>query len=200
MAPRFVIVGTGRSGSGYIAAVLTAAGIPCGHEAWWTCFGVGGSDVAGDSSCCALPWGLRGYRGLVLHQVRHPLAVVTSMIRDPLGEPHRALFARLAGGDPADRLGFAMRVWLGFGRAADRMGVPWWRVDDVDADLVSLIGAWAGMPVDAAAVAAALAAVPRDFNRHYSDRTTALGWDDLDTHDPDLTYDIREQAARYGYH
>ena len=31
--PRAVIVGTGSYGSGYVARVLTAAGVPCGNRA-----------------------------------------------------------------------------------------------------------------------------------------------------------------------
>ena len=34
--PGAVIVGVGRSGTGYIAALLNAVGIDCGHEEHWT--------------------------------------------------------------------------------------------------------------------------------------------------------------------
>ena len=34
--PCAVIVGVGRSGTGYIAALLNAVGIDCGHEEHWT--------------------------------------------------------------------------------------------------------------------------------------------------------------------
>lgn len=35
MRPRYAIVGPPRSGTGYAAALLTAAGLDCGHEAYW---------------------------------------------------------------------------------------------------------------------------------------------------------------------
>src|SRR5688572_3038641 len=78
--PRFVIVGTGRCGTTYTAELLTQSGVPCGHESIFSytgmnyCFG-----YEGDASWLALPH-LGGYQGIVVHQTRHPLAVINSLM------------------------------------------------------------------------------------------------------------------------
>ncbi len=103
--PAFVVTGCGRSGTGYIAALLSALGHPCGHERVFTPWItrvpalVSGS---GDASWLAAPF----VRGLpvgtvVLHQVRDPRAVVRSLLGigffDPagLGEEVRSLPERV---------------------------------------------------------------------------------------------------------
>jgi hypothetical protein len=83
-APRAVITGTGRSGTGYMARLITEATghATCGHEGWFAALGdrTPGLDV--DSSWLALPdieagtWG-----GPVVHVVRHPVACVASLLR-----------------------------------------------------------------------------------------------------------------------
>lgn len=80
--PRFAVVGTGRCGTGYVAAVLCHSGLRCGHEQWWTpAVGrrVGGLD--GDSSWLAVPdIEADTWSGPVLHVTRHPVDVVSSLI------------------------------------------------------------------------------------------------------------------------
>ena len=106
-APAFIVTGTARSATGYIAAVLSAAGLLCGHEGWYAVGAAGParglphSDPArsllwpvrrmrlevrrrraglvGDASWLAVPW-LARYRGLVYLQVRHPLSVIRSLV------------------------------------------------------------------------------------------------------------------------
>jgi hypothetical protein len=83
-APRAAITGTGRSGTGYMARLITEATghTTCGHEGWFAALGdrTPGLDV--DSSWLALPaieggtWG-----GPVVHVVRHPVACVASLLR-----------------------------------------------------------------------------------------------------------------------
>lgn len=108
MPPGFVITGTGRSGTNYIARVLRAAGVRCGHEDWWGPMpGLGeGSwipqptltdrlrdlvsrtmvevrrrrrSLDGDSSWLAVPH-LEDFDGLVLLQLREPLRVIRSLV------------------------------------------------------------------------------------------------------------------------
>ncbi len=70
---------TCRRGSRYIARLLTEAGIECDHERVFSpagyrpCFG-----VRGESSWFAAPYSSE-YEGIVLHQVREPLATVASL-------------------------------------------------------------------------------------------------------------------------
>lgn len=105
--PRFVVTGTGRSGTAYIAQLLTACGIPCGHEEYFKPQPglreegavrydplrrirrpVGQLrehvrrsrlDWEGEASWLAVPR-LGNYRGTVVLQLRHPLPVIRSFL------------------------------------------------------------------------------------------------------------------------
>lgn len=96
---RFCVVGTGRCGTTWIADVLTAGGIRCGHEdlwrpdryydRWWS-WGSEAEEIKyeGDASLYALPY-LEAQRtsasndqhfdGLIIHLVREPLACISSL-------------------------------------------------------------------------------------------------------------------------
>lgn len=80
--PRAAIIGTGRSGTGYMAAMLKTAGLATGHEGYWHSHwgeSVSGLDV--DSSWLALPHiEKRTWSGPVLHVVRHPLDTIRSLM------------------------------------------------------------------------------------------------------------------------
>ncbi len=106
---RFVVTGTGRSGTRYIAELLSAAGVPTGHECWfgpWPGLFRGPEPIhrrtpwervqgpfarlrqelrrrrcaiAGDASWLAVPY-LPKFRGHVYLQVRHPLTFVASFL------------------------------------------------------------------------------------------------------------------------
>ena len=83
-APRAVIIGTGRSGTGYMSRLITEATghATCGHEGWFAELGdrTPGLDI--DSSWLALP-AIEGgtWAGPVVHVVRDPVACVTSLLR-----------------------------------------------------------------------------------------------------------------------
>lgn len=94
--PKFVVTGCGRSGTGSVAAALTAAGVQCGHEAVYDRShrrDVG--DLQGDASWFAvaheLPAGVD-----VIHLVRDPLSVARSFHRIGLfaNTPLRAAFGQ----------------------------------------------------------------------------------------------------------
>jgi hypothetical protein len=83
-APRAVITGTGRSGTGYMARLVTEATshATCGHEGWFAELGdrTPGLDV--DSSWLALPAIEAGtWAGPVVHVIRNPVATVASLLR-----------------------------------------------------------------------------------------------------------------------
>lgn len=89
-APGFAVVGTGRSGTGYVAALLGVNGVTCGHEGWWRPDGTGDRmpGLEGDSSWLALPDIESGvWTGPVAHVVRHPVATVRSLLGTRLFEP-----------------------------------------------------------------------------------------------------------------
>jgi hypothetical protein len=79
-APRFAVIGTGRSGTGHVAALLQANGINCGHEGWFKPEErTPGLD--GDASWLAVPEIEDGtWKGPVAHVARHPVAVVRSLM------------------------------------------------------------------------------------------------------------------------
>src|SRR5215510_14389698 len=74
---RFLVVGSGRSGTRYASELFTALDIPCGHEAMFT--GGHQGELVGDASFGAVAF-LDRFTGQVFHQVRHPLAVLRSIL------------------------------------------------------------------------------------------------------------------------
>jgi hypothetical protein len=89
MAKRFLITGCGRSGTLYTSQLLTAAGIPCGHESACRVSGfMGMGQLTGEVSwyaaayLAALPKDV-----VVVHQLRNPLAVASSWYRIRLFAP-----------------------------------------------------------------------------------------------------------------
>jgi len=82
LPPRGAVIGTGRSGTGYMAAVLKAAGLDAGHESYWHAHrGPRGSELDIDVSWLALPDIEAGrWSGPVLHVVRHPVDTVRSFL------------------------------------------------------------------------------------------------------------------------
>lgn len=203
---RFVIVGTGRCGTGFTAGLLTAYGIPCGHETrFGPPFGARAwirarrQRIEGDASWLAVP-ALPTLRGAtVLHQVRHPLDVIGSFLA--LGffaTPDADVYTRFAArhfrftGEPMQD---AMRWWLEWNWRCEPYASLTFRVEDLRSssalDVVSAIDD----DVDPARMARVLDAMAADANtRGEYDR---LAWNDLPA--SPLRELIRIEAARYGY-
>lgn len=86
MRRRFVVVGSGRSGTGFIAAILQAAGVHCGHEKVYTLRALmqrrkpDWSQYEADVSWAAVPYLIHSRLNAVL-VTRHPLSVTHSMMR-----------------------------------------------------------------------------------------------------------------------
>jgi len=203
-APRFVILSSGRAGSGYIAKVLNFAGCACGHEGFWNANAEGRlGTLIGDSSWFALvPGALDGWRGKVFHQTRHPLAVVSSFVHAPPDRRARSWpykVRTLLREVPSDPLELAMALWHDSNVRAEEMTDRRWGVEDVSPMLVSLLVLLgSGMSVttcDEETAAAAIAAVPKNHNQHTDKQR--LGWDDLPA--GALKDDVRAMGERYGY-
>lgn len=106
---QYVVTGTGRSGTVYMAKLLTSMGVPCGHECVFNRFGVenaqhllenpekirtslvsgdswlpDGNDIVADSSYMAAPYLDEAFLAEtdVIHAVRHPLRVISSFVKD----------------------------------------------------------------------------------------------------------------------
>jgi hypothetical protein len=98
--PRFVITGAPRSGTLFLAEALARLGHRCGHEEVFnpyvtSTFSFGSAQ--GDVSWLAAPFLDRLPPGtIVVHQLRDPLAVITSLVgqRFLQTEPHPMMLAR----------------------------------------------------------------------------------------------------------
>lgn len=198
-APAFVVVGTGRSGTTFVADVLAACGVCCGHERYFRPEGYRRRwERCGEVSWTAVPWLERGTQaGPVYHVVRHPLDVVTSLLTigffsDAAPGPFRS-FARahfrLTGDEHVD----AMRWYVEWNRRCEALARVRFRIEDPADGLGVLLGEVAPQAVPR--LPAALDAVPTSTNTR--SRGNRLGWDDLP--------DAPERAAlaamgrRYGY-
>ena len=200
---KFLLVGTFRSGTGYAAQVLNRAGVPCGHGWVYSPDGVRRYphvEIVGDAAPLAAP-SAGDFNGLVLHQVRDPLKVIGSIVgsapaKNPLTNgPESVFVARhfVANGGPLDD---AMRYYVEWNSRCERQnGYLRYRIEDYGAGLIFRIADLIGHPLDATAVALALAAVPADFNTRYSARH--LSWSDL-PEGPSRAA-LERLASRYGY-
>jgi hypothetical protein len=183
--PEFVIVGTGRSGTGYISEVLTKAGIRTGHEGWWNPDGRRKSRLVGDASWLAV-FQLDEYRGKVFHQVRDPIKVISSLASVDFAtarreEPWAAYRSGYIGGLSDDPVSDAMRavdVWIA---KISGMAERTWRLEDVDERLLHEISARIGRSLNPRRVRRAMADVGSDVNSKVgrSKVTLELDWDDL---------------------
>lgn len=196
--PRAVVVGVGRSGTGYSAALLNHIGLRCGHESWWNPLGEREAGLDADSSWCAVGH-LDEFEGAIFHVVRHPLAIVTSLYLTPDWGPFVA-----ARGAPEglSRLGVAMWTTLTWGGRCDDL-LTWgpYRVE-WDDEMVSF--AWTaakilGEPVSPERAIEAVAALRSQRLNNHNPSGVTLGWDILDAEDPELAGSLRDLAARWGY-
>jgi hypothetical protein len=203
---RFVVVGSGRSGTRYASELFTALDIPCGHEAIFGAQPRCERTLVGDASFGAAAL-LNHFDGQVFHQVRHPLAVLRSILATEFfSRPGAYLsYLRLIEATLPDikrlpsPLEKAMHYIVAWNRLCEAPALLRWRVEELDADTLSRAAALTGHPRSAAACATALARVPRDVNRlelHHLSRL-ALDWNDI----PDTVQkrDLLEATRRYGY-
>lgn len=109
----FVVTGCARSGTTYMAAVLSGLGLRVGHE---VVFGprvrafTGWHGQHGDSSWLAAPFLDQIDDALVFHQIRHPLKVVRSLVGVRFFADRGPTF--LHGDDAYTRAKWAMRERL----------------------------------------------------------------------------------------
>ena len=164
--PRLLITGSGRSGTGYIATVLNQLGVRCGHEGWWNPTGLQESDLAADASWCALamePW---RFAGTVVHQVRHPLDVISSLAKLPDEGVYRELRHTLMPWVPTDPIEHAMLSWFTYVEAAERLSALTYRIDDIDGPLVNRLARLAGVDARPGDAERLLANIPETVNWH----------------------------------
>ncbi len=147
-----VVASTPRSGTTYIRALLAETGIRCGHENVYKSSG---------GLCRPPDWltvevsgfaGLHSFTndGAVLHQVRHPLNVISSLATLGIIRTH----------DPVAIAEWYCKMVANNEAAADFT----YRVEDMDLVLLRRICGLVGHIVDDDILVAALKHVPRDAN------------------------------------
>lgn len=174
-----VITGTGRCGTGYIARVLQLCGIEVGHEAvYGPTQALGWDDIDwrtldGDASWLALPL-LTTHEGPTFLQVRHPLATLPSLVATGLfGDDRTDNYSRVIAKHAPECLASPTEIeraaafWTMWNRWALTQVDSWWRVEDVDVDVLARIAEAIGRVIPEPAARSALTTVPRDYNgRH----------------------------------
>ena len=213
---QFVVTGSGKCGTHFLAAVLNRLGIATGHEAVFA-YGfdrLGWGQLAGD---CSWPAAVRLAEvppgTAVLHLVRDPLAVVNSRYgENKLGDSFspaivrnfvRRFLPEVFGA--GDDLGRALRFVVGWNdlisQAHTNGLVPIYRRERVEdlamspdllADIIKFL---TGRRIQSETVRVALLAVPTSMGASF--RRSELTWCDLRTHcdSPPLL----SQAVDYGY-
>lgn len=153
---KFVIAGTGRSGSGYISRVLDLCGLSCGHENVFNpgMYTSGGRhSLLGDSSWLVVPW-LRSLPNavIVFNQVRHPLDFINSMASDPYLFPYpvneyanyrkywvdRFLLDRSIE-IPNNQLDYYAATWWVWASEAQVYSICTWRIEQISEEIIQHI-------------------------------------------------------------
>ena len=205
-----VVTGTGRSGTGFAAQWLTSAGVPCGHEQFFTVTGYQGAigrmrrhpEYVAESSWMAAPWleCEQFSKALVIHQVRHPQKVAESCMRHPPGttpvyleylERHCPQVARYD-----DDLNKAVARWVYWNQRIEDLCESrpsyFWRVEDGEEGLLLwLMEQGAVGDVDAEQLYD-----NRQHNPHRQDVEAEARWADIA---PELQEPLAEMMGRYGY-
>lgn len=143
--PAFVIIGTGRCGTNFVADYLTAAGHSCGHERFYRPTGplyrAGETRLtsAGDSSWLAVPY-LPDSGITAVHQTRAPLPVIKSFLKIGFFHPehyaqHKRFidFTRPHFTPSDDPLRSSMRWWLEWNEKCTAITDKHFRLEDFHA-------------------------------------------------------------------
>ena len=227
--PRFFVLGCSRSATGYIAKLLWKVGVPCGHEKFFdiwrvlrpnppSAFAATFPHLRGEASFLAVPYVDELPSGsIVLHQVRHPVAVTRShrgirFFAEPfvpsenLAENHPDITSFIARHCPEifsddDELDRSLRYWAYWNRAAQRaeeradLRYFRYRVEDLDQSLLRQILTLLGDEVADEALDHALSLVPRSVN--HRPRDEEVSWDRIPP--SDAKDQVARLAAEYGY-
>lgn len=193
--PRAVIVGTGHSGTKYIAEVLRASGAYAGHEAWFNPYAmqVDGLDV--ESSWLATQ-ALDHYEGIVWHQVREPLKTITSIAYTGGWYGDYFLYRKQLMREVTDDAVLnAMITYVDFNLEAEKHASRRWRVEDVNVKLIIELRRELGLKSDRPKIRKALEKTSKTANAHW--RSTPLSWEKLPNHP--VKDELIEMTERYGY-
>lgn len=191
---KFVVVGCGHSATRYMSRFFTQLNIPCGHEDIFSRDGILENEtLVGDASWRAMPH-LKDFKGVIFHQVRHPIPVLSSFIW--LGK-NRGLdeWKPYVDVDCPVEVG-AMRVYSRWNQMCEQ-GNPYFRyqIEDITAELMFSFCFVIGMPRSFDDIQLLIEKMPRKINFHYKHKV--ISWDDLP--DCDEKQELYKTAKRYGY-
>lgn len=206
--PNVVVTGAGRSGTGYMAALLTSMGLACGHELVfnpWTDLPFFGN-LQGDASWLAIPFVADlAADTIVVHQIRNPLDFLRSsvgihMLTDP--GPYLDFIGRhwpWVLGLPDD-LTRSLAYWVTLNQAVERFrdaGRPYIRsrLEDLDENGVLRLARALDLDKSDEQVLDAYRALPGKVNARQRDES--IRWGDIPA--SSLRDEAAEMARRYGY-
>lgn len=206
MRDRFVVTGSGRCGTTWMSRALTRVGVPCGHEEVFNPWPSAWPDhLRGESSWVAACKLDEVTEPLAL-LVRHPLAVVKSMVEigfftwdlgNEYHEPLREAFPEVYDWrTPQDR---ALETWVALNSAALTRAEMVLRFELVhqDAELFARFLAWAGgNPRHAQEAVAEPACNRHEPSRERTAQTYEPSWQ---RHDLDLAARAQGLAELLGY-
>ena len=190
VALKYVVLGTGRSGTGYMSWLLNACGIKCGHE---SLFRREGYDVSraksydADSSFWAVPYRAWIPRSAcVVHAVRDPLRVFRSWLVHQPGKGNSEKIKELGYliEHPLGSIEYLWDYWLTWHRISESIADVTVRVED-RLEICDKLGL------------ARPAEDREQVNPHVLSDAPLLTWDDLP--DCDEREIVRTHSERYGY-
>lgn len=164
--PEFVIIGTGRSGTTFIAKHFQKGGVRISHEQYFTHKGPylrnPGRDwrTRGEASWLAVPY--LPHRSMpAIHQVRHPHAVIASLFKIGFFDSryyaeHKpfADFARRHFTFSDDPLQSSLRWYLEWNQRCEQITDRRYRIEHV-ADSADRIEAWLGLEIGLRSISSA---------------------------------------------
>lgn len=199
----FIILSTGRAGSGYIARLLTESGINTGHEISYNLNGYSGKQFEGESSWLALPFveeGVYPPNTNIYHQVRNPLQVIGSLVNGEMQQHKDYLEFQYEHCPPhdherSDYLEYCARYVLEWNERIEALTSVRWQVEAVNFNTVFNIAFREGIALNKGRVVMALSGTSKTTNKHPN--TQSIDWTDIKT--DTVRTALQEQSKRYGY-
>lgn len=207
MRDRFVITGSSRCGTTWMSRALTQAGVPCGHEEVFHPGEVVWPDhLQADSSWLAATK-LDQVDVPVVLMVRHPLAVVRSLVEigffaewdqdNPGHSPLRTAFPSVYDwATPQDR---ALEMWLALTTAVLGRAELVIRLEGMDTERFSRLLRWCGAIRPESGAAVALQEPPCNRHEESRQRTGVVHQPSWGAHNPILAGCAQELATTLGY-
>jgi hypothetical protein len=201
---KIIITGCPRSGTGYMAEVLTRSGLQCGHENVFD-LECKPFTIQADSSWLAAPRLFAHGRDYVVHLTRHPLLVIESLLRigfwhHAASRPYRKFVIQYTGKLSCSPLMQSMYLWVSWSTMAETYADKRLKVETLTAKDIAGILRTAGVQPDIGKVSAALLNVPRNWNtkdRGFGSGPLTAGA--LQAANSALYDTMRTMAEGYGY-